>query len=181
MQVAVSVLVAACMAEADPALLYEAPYGYAGLAGLPYAYAGLKSAPCVNSANVPVPCAGGVHYIGKREAEADPLLLAGAYPYAGVAAAYPYALGLYGKSAPCVNALNFPVPCAAGKKKREAEADPLILAGGYPYAGLAAYPYAGVAATNAAVGHAIAYTGLGAVHSSLVGVCTNVSGAQVPC
>merc|ERR1712025_921140 len=113
--VAVSALVAAAMAEADPALLYGAPYAYAGY---PYAVAGLKSAPCVNAANVPVPCAGGVLLIGKREAEAeaDPALLYGAsYGYAG----YPYAAlgyaGLplaFGKSAPCVNAANIPVPCA---------------------------------------------------------------------
>merc|ERR1711936_242943 len=40
-------------------------------------------------------------------------LLAGAYPYAH--AAYPYAHGaFYGKSAPCVNAANVPVPCHLG-------------------------------------------------------------------
>merc|ERR1712180_281678 len=83
-----------------------------------------KSAPCVNAANVPVPCNAGAvlaapaiaapaiattgliggysilggHYYGKREAEAEPYL-----GYAGLAG--------YGKSAPCVNAANFPVPC----------------------------------------------------------------------
>merc|ERR1712013_293535 len=66
-------------------------------------------------------------------AEADPALL-----YAGYAG-YPYALG-YGvglKSAPCVNAANVPVPCAAGYGlvhhygKREAEADPALLYGTY--------------------------------------------------
>merc|ERR1712217_522604 len=57
-------------------------------------------------------------------------LLAGAYPYAhaaypyahaacpyahGWAGAYPYAHGaFYGKSAPCVNAANVPVPCHLG-------------------------------------------------------------------
>merc|ERR1712058_148242 len=77
-------------------------------------------------------------------AEADPLLY-GAYPYAALGAypyaGYPYAVGL--KSAPCVNAANVPVPCNLGKKKREAEADPLYL-GAYPYAvgAYAAYPYA---------------------------------------
>merc|ERR1712058_152640 len=103
-------------------------------------------------------------------ADADPLYL-GAYPYAvGAYAGYPYAVGL--KSAPCVNAANIPVPCA-GKKKREAE--PYIY-GAYPYAGV------GVAATNPTLGHAVALTGFGgAVHSSLVGVCTNNAGVQVPC
>merc|ERR1712013_968057 len=68
-------------------------------------------------------------------AEADPALL-----YAGYAG-YPYALG-YGvglKSAPCVNAANVPVPCAAGyglvhhygKREAEAEADPALLYGAY--------------------------------------------------
>merc|ERR1712183_1039312 len=54
---------------------------------------------------------------------------------------YPYAYGLHGlhgvvglKSAPCVNAANVPVPCAAGKKKREAQADPALLYGAYGYA-----------------------------------------------
>merc|ERR1712126_286814 len=88
-------------------------------------------------------------------------------------AGYPYAahaiVGL--KSAPCVNAANVPVPCAAGYYgKREAEADPQYLAYG------AVLPYA-VAAPHAVA--ATAYGGL--VHSSLVGVCTNYLGAQVPC
>merc|ERR1712002_226206 len=73
-------------------------------------------------------------------AEADPALL-----YAGYAG-YPYALG-YGvglKSAPCVNAANVPVPCAAGyglvhygKREAEAEADPALLYGAY----VAAVPF----------------------------------------
>merc|ERR1711892_1244648 len=80
------------------------------------------------------------------------------------------------------------------KREAEAEAEPYYAAygyaglpvagayGAYPYAAAyGAYPYAGVAATNAAVGHAVAYTALGAVHSSHVGVCTNNLGAQVPC
>merc|ERR1712154_266692 len=66
-------------------------------------------------------------------AEADPALL-----YAGYAG-YPYALG-HGvglKSAPCVNAANVPVPCAAGyahyvgKRDADAEADPALLYGAY--------------------------------------------------
>merc|ERR1711978_602349 len=80
-------------------------------------------------------------------AEADPALL-----YAGYAG-YPYALG-YGvglKSAPCVNAANVPVPCAAGYGlvhygKREAEADPALL-----YAGYAGYPYAAAYAPHGVV------------------------------
>merc|ERR1712149_137293 len=134
------------------------------------------------------------------EADADPYYAA--YGYAGLPVAY---AGL--KSAPCVNAANVPVPCAAGyaahgypyaygglyggyglwgRKKREAEAEPEADA---LYGAYAAYPFAGVAATNAALGHAVTYTGVGAVHSSLVGlthssnvgICTNYLGAAVPC
>merc|ERR1712055_1147751 len=61
-------------------------------------------------------------------AEADPALLYAGYAgYAGV----PLAYGLGLKSAPCVNAANVPVPCAAGyghvhfgKRDADAEADP---------------------------------------------------------
>merc|ERR1712226_1569815 len=67
-------------------------------------------------------------------AEADPALLYSGlgYGYAGLAAPL-----VYGKSAPCVNAANVPVPCAAGhaaygihaigKREAEAEADPALL------------------------------------------------------
>merc|ERR1711990_1051656 len=77
----------------------------------------------------------------------------------------------------------------------EAEADPEAFYGhyGYPYGlgynlgyagyGYAGYPFAygGIAATNAALGHAVAYTAGGVTHSSNVGVCTNYLGAVVPC
>merc|ERR1712215_568287 len=161
--VVASALVAAISAEADPQLLYGG-YGYAGLAGYPYALGyglGLKSAPCVNAANVPVPCAGK----RKRDPDADPALLYGAYGYAGVQfpsstgldpitqgldastqgfapyAHYGYGLGYYGK--------------------RDADADPALLYGGYAYAG---YPYA-----------------YGLTHPSNLGLCVNYLGAQVPC
>merc|ERR1711923_395221 len=58
------------------------------------------------------------------EAEADPALLYGGFGYG---LGLPYAYGAYafgGKSAPCVNAANVPVPCAGA---------PLAYAG-YPYA-----------------------------------------------
>ena len=127
--------------------------------------------------------------------------------------ALPYAYGAYtfgGKSAPCVNAANIPVPCAGaplayhgypyayyGKRDAEptadAEADPALFYGayGYPYGlgygyayggyGLPVAAYGGVAATNPTLGHAVAYTPAGVTHSSNVGVCTNYLGAQVPC
>merc|ERR1712106_1264615 len=159
-----SALVAAISAEADPQLLYG---GYAGYAGYPYAL-GLKSAPCVNAVNIPVPCAGK----RKRDADADPALLYGGYagyPYAAYAgvpfasstgldpitqgldastqgfapyANYGYGLGYYGK--------------------RDADADPQLLYGGY--AGYAGYPYA-----------------YGITHPSNLGLCVNYLGAQVPC
>merc|ERR1712226_962631 len=54
--------------------------------------------------------------------------------------------------------------------KREAEADPALV---YT-SGLVGYPYAVGA-------HAVTYTPFGTTHSSNVGICTNVSGAVVPC
>ena len=122
-------------AEADPQLLYAGaygayPYAYGGYYGhYPYAYYGLggKAAPCVNSAGAPVPCAAYNGY-AKRDAEADPAADAYYAYYGGYAGyyghPYGYGYGLYGhpgyygrygyglKSAPCVNALNQPVPCA---------------------------------------------------------------------
>merc|ERR1712227_708038 len=113
----------------------------------------------------------------------------------------PYAYGAYtfgGKSAPCVNAANVPVPCAGaplayagypyaahyyGKRSADAEpeADPAVFYNAYGYGAFGAYPYGGIAATNNVVGHAVAYTPAGVTHSSNVGVCTNYLGAQVPC
>merc|ERR1711890_210326 len=117
---------------------------------------------CVNAANVPVPCAAGgyLHY-GKRDAEADPYYgygYAGAYGLGYHGLGYGYAHGL--KSAPCVNAANVPVPCAAGGYlhygKREAdadaEADAAVLYSGYGYP---AYGYAGLGY------HGLGYAGLG--------------------
>jgi len=178
--VLLSAVVAAAVAEADPALLYG-NYGYGlglGLGYSAYGYGGLygyglaKSAPCVNAANVPVPCAGG-HFIGKREAEAeaDPAVLYSNFGYG----AYPYAHGAYGyaglyagaysglKSAPCVNAANVPVPCAAGAVhyigKREAEAEPEAEADAAVLYSSYGYPY-GYAATGLAYNY-----GLPAVHT----------------
>merc|ERR1719278_2152659 len=83
----------------------------------------------------------------------------------------------------CTNYLGASVPC--GRKKRDADADAdaeaAVLYGGYGYPyglGYHGLGYAGVAATNAALGHAVAYTPYGATHSANVGVCTNYLGAQ---
>merc|ERR1712116_34620 len=87
-----------------------------------------------------------------------------AVPAVSYAAAYPYAhAGVY-----------------YGKREAEAEADPALvystgLVGAYPYAvGAHAVTYAGAP-------HAVAHTPFGVTHSSNVGICTNVEGAQVPC
>merc|ERR1712025_919310 len=185
---------------------------YLGYAGYPYAahaIVGLKSAPCVNAANVPVPCAAG--YYGKRDAEADPQLLVAGVPFGsstgldpitqgldavtqGVALPYHagvYGYGYYGKrdadAEPEADAdalygyYGYARPYAYGYRsygypyrygyygKRDADAEPQVLAYG------AALPYA------VAAPHAVAATYGGLVHSSLVGVCTNYLGAQVPC
>jgi len=137
--IVLAIVAAACAepeAEADPQLLYAGAYpgyyghAYAGYYGYPYgAYYGFgKSAPCVNAANQPVPCA--QPGLAKREAEADPAVLYSGfyghpYGYAGYGGYYGYGAGYYGaygypygayygfgKSAPCVNAANQPVPCA---------------------------------------------------------------------
>merc|ERR1739838_1167766 len=121
--------------------------------------------------------------------------------YAGLGhavAATPFGLTHSSNVGICTNYLGASVPC--GRKKREAEADAeaaLLYGGyGYPYGlgaglgyaglgyaglGYAGLGYGGVHATNAALGHAVAYTPYGATHSANVGVCTNYLGAQVPC
>lgn len=128
-------------------------------------------------------------------AEADPYLLYnGAYAYGaplayagygGAPLAYAATPYTYGKSAPCVNAFNTPVPCAAPHyvkrdAEAEAEADPAYL-----YAGLAT-PYAagynGLINAPYAAYNALPYAyNAGLIHSSRVGICTNYVGQQVPC
>merc|ERR1739844_791484 len=213
--VVASALVAACMAEADPQVL-----------ALPYAYGlhtfGGKSAPCVNAANLPVPCAGaplayaGYPYApvayGKRSADAEPEADAAyfgyGYPYAYAGVPFGSSTGLDPITQGLDAATQGYVPYYGyghhaygnyyGKRSADAEAEPEAEAFyghyGYPYGlgynlgyagyGYAGYPYtygAGIAATNAALGHAVAYTAGGVTHSSNVGVCTNYLGAVVPC
>merc|ERR1719297_733416 len=167
------------MAEADPALFY-AGYGYPYAYGL-HAFAG-KSAPCVNGANEPVPCAGaplayaGYPYApvayGKRSADAEPEADAAYFGYG-----YPYAYyGVpFGSSTgldPITQGLDASTQGYAPYGyfghyygKRDAEADPALLVGGYGYA---AFP------------HAVAATPAGYIHSSHVGLCVNYLGASVP-
>jgi len=137
----------------------------------PYAAVGLKSAPCVNAANVPVPCAAGVWY-GKRDAEADPQVLVAGVPFGSSTGLDPITQGLDAATqgyAPYAYAAPYG---GLVYGKREAEADPQLIA---------AAPYVGYAGYAVAAPHAVAAVPGGLVHSSLVGVCTNVAGAQVPC
>merc|ERR1712112_330203 len=105
--------------------------------------------------------------------------LGGYAGYYGGYYGYPYGTYAAGvKSAPCVNAANVPVPCAAGRKRRDAdaEADPAYLYGGYyGYPGYARYGYGG-------------YYGLGGYYGGyyrgLYGKsapCVNAANVPVPC
>merc|ERR1712050_231824 len=96
----------------------------------------------------------GVVHIAKREAEADPALLYSGLGYAAPYTTYAHAPVAYavGKSAPCVNAANIPVPCAD----------------------------AGVVGYHGLVHHAYGYAAP-LVHSSHVGLCLNYVGQSVPC
>merc|ERR1719213_888285 len=211
--VVLAAVLATAAAEADPALLYSGlgyhGHGYAGLsyaAPLAYAHAaytpyGIKDAGTFGKvySNDAVGAAGyaakgqyvansaGVVHVAKREAEADPAIL---YSGLGYAAPLAYTHATYaapiavGKSAPCVNAANVPVPCAAAHAvvapyayglhhlgKREAEADPALVYSGLH--GLHGYGYA-------ALPYATTYAAP-LVHSSHVGLCLNYVGQRVPC
>ena len=115
--------------------------------------------------------------VAEPEAEADPQLLYGGY-YGGYYGHYPYAYAL-GKSAPCVNAANQPVPCAAyngyAKRDAEAEADPAYLYGGYygGYAGYYGHPYG----YGYGYGYPGAYYGYGLKSAP----CVNHLNQAVPC
>merc|ERR1712105_399443 len=118
-------------------------------------------------------------------AEADPY-----YAYGLGYAHHGYALGL--KSAPCVNAANVPVPCAAGyaghylhaygKRDAEAkaEADPYYGYGyhGLGYAGLGyrGLGYAGLGYAGLGY-HGLGYAGLGYAHHGVVAAPAVVAAA----
>merc|ERR1712010_287327 len=146
-------------------------------------------------------------------AEADPLLLGVGYAglgYAGAAIAAPaiantaYVAPIaVGKSAPCVNAANIPVPCNVGavlaapaiaatgviggyygKREAEADAEPLILGAGYSGLGYAGLGYAGAAIAAPAIAAApaigtTAYAAPIAVGKSAP--CVNAANIPVPC
>jgi len=113
---------------------------------------------CTNYLGASVPCGR-----KKREAEAEADADAeAAVLYGGYG--YPHALGYGGYGGYGYSGLGY-----AG-----------LGYAGLGYAGLG-HAYGGVHATNAALGHAVAYTPYGATHSANVGVCTNYLGAQVPC
>jgi hypothetical protein len=180
--------------EADPQLLYGG-LGYAGHLG----YAGLPLAAAHAVAHVPVvkgvvetpaevatevtahavPVALGYHglgygygghYLGKRSADADPAILAGATriitaptplihnpPIRAIAPVVDHAPLGYGYG---LGHLGYGLPAAHHViGKREAEADPQLIAG-LPYAGLAGLGYAGhlgYAGLPLAAAHAVAH------------------------
>merc|ERR1719357_894186 len=148
-------------AEADPSVVVAggvvAPYASTYVASAVAPAVATIAAPAVATYAAPTIATVAAPAVAAVAAPA----VAGIAPYAGYAA---YA-GL--ESAPCVNAANIPVPCngVIGYGKREAEPFYAGVFGGY-----------GVNPV-----HAVAATPYGAVHSSLVGLCTNVNGAQVPC
>merc|ERR1711997_1191283 len=127
-------------------------------------------------------------YYGKREAEAEPepwtvgQIAAGAHVAEAIKDGRPHNVGVITNAAIAPVAATHVVsgysayPYAysgypyAYYGKREAEADPALVYS----TGVVGYPYA--------VGpHAVAYAPFGVTHSSNVGICTNVEGAQVPC
>merc|ERR1712105_40875 len=128
------------------------------------------------------------HYIGKREAEPEPYTIgqvltgqtAGGeitsvdYGHGlGKVAGFPYTAAVAHTVVPAVSYAHHGVLGYSVYGKREADAEP-------QYFGVLPY-HAGVVA-NTGLGHAVAVTGYGHVtHSANVGVCTNVSGVQVPC
>merc|ERR1712001_720391 len=188
--VVASALVAACSAQ----LVHPGYFAFGG-----------KSAPCVNAANLPVPCAGaplayaGYPYApvayGKRSADAEPEADAAyfgyGYPYAYAGVPFGSSTGLdpitqgldaatqgyvpyYGYGHHAYGAYGHYYGKRSADAEAEAEAEPEAFYGhyGYPYGlgynlGYAGYAFAYgvIAATNAALGHAVAYTAGGVTHS----------------
>merc|ERR1712055_400622 len=134
-------------------------------------------------------------YYGKREAEAEPepwtvgQIAAGAHVAEAIKDGRPHNVGVITNAAIApvaathVAYAGYPYAYSgypyAYYGKREAEADPALVYS----TGVVGYPYAvgAHAVTYAGAPHAVAYTPFGVTHSSNVGICTNVEGAQVPC
>merc|ERR1712001_661663 len=203
--VVASALVAACSAQ-----LIGHPYFAFGGKSAPCVNAANQAVPCAGAplAYAGYPYAP-VAY-GKRSADAEPEADAAyfgyGYPYAYAGVPFGSSTGLdpitqgldastqgYG---PYYGYGHHAYGHYYGKRSADADADAEAFYGhyGYPYGlgynlgyagyGYAGFPYtygAGIAATNAALGHAVAYTAGGVTHSSNVGVCTNYLGAVVPC
>merc|ERR1711876_166933 len=178
---------------------YGLPYAGYAYGAYPYAY-GAYGVPFGHPSGQD-PITQGL--ITKRSADADAAVLYGAYgyPYAYAGVPFGSSSGLDPITQGLDAATQGYVPYYGyghhayghyyGKRsadaEAEAEAEPEAFYGhygypyglgynlgyaGYGYAGLP-YTYGGIAATNAALGHAVAYTAGGVTHSSNVGVCTN--------
>merc|ERR1711981_1106558 len=127
------IAVASCEAEAEPGYVYGA---------YPALYNAYPNWPGVSAPGVSSTCYGcrPHHLYGKRsaEAEADPAHFYGAYgyPYAYGYPAYGYRYGLAGVAAHPGAATSFVArsPQGLGKRSADAEADPALLYGAYPYA-----------------------------------------------
>merc|ERR1711971_749912 len=198
-------LVAAVAGEADPYTIGQVLAGQTNggvLTSTTY-HGGVKVAgfPYTKVAAVPHTYTYGYPYAyyGKREAEAEPepwtvgQIAAGAHVAEAIKDGRPHNVGVITNAAIAPVAATHLVsgysaypyaysgyPYHAVYGKREAEADPALLYS----TGVAAYhPYAlgAHAVTYAGAPHAVAYTPFGVTHSSNVGICTNVEGAQVPC
>merc|ERR1712133_253714 len=190
-------LVAAVSGEADPytigqvlagqtnggVLTSTTYHGGVKVAGFPYTK--VAAVPAVSYAAAYPYAHAGVYY-GKREAEAEPWtvgqIAAGAHVAEAIKDGRAHNVGVI------TNAAIAPIAAThvayAGSPyayygKREAEADPALV---YT-SGLVGYPYTvgAHAVTYAGAPHAVAHTPFGTTHSSNVGICTNVSGAVVPC
>merc|ERR1712172_363593 len=198
-------LVAAVAGEADPYTIGQVLAGQTNggvLTSTTY-HGGVKVAgfPYTKVAAVPHTYTYGYPYAyyGKREAEAEPepwtvgQIAAGAHVAEAIKDGRPHNVGVITNAAIAPVAATHLVsgysaypyaytgyPYHAVYGKREAEADPALVYS----TGVAAYhPYAlgAHAVTYAGAPHAVAYTPFGVTHSSNVGICTNVEGAQVPC
>merc|ERR1719150_3662096 len=109
--VVLAAVLATAAAEADPALLYSG-LGYHGLGYAGYGYAGLGYAAPLAYAHTYAPY--GIKGPGYSNDAVSAAGYAAKGQYIANSAGVVPVADAYGKSAPCVNAANVPVPCAAG-------------------------------------------------------------------